>query len=70
MSEVVQKKVNKMSDETQQKDRFWIYVGITLFVIVTGILLVKQSENEKFAPIKQQVQEENAQLNIRVLKDY
>ena len=70
MSEVVQKKVNKMSDETQQKDRFWIYVGITVFVIVTGILLIKQSENEKFAPIKQQVQEENAQLNIRVLKDY
>jgi hypothetical protein len=45
-------------------------VGITVFVIVTGILLIKQSENEKFAPIKQQVEEENAQLNIRVLKNY
>ena len=54
----------------QQKDKFWLYVGITMFVIVTGILLIKQSENEKFAPIKQQVQEENAQLNIRVLKNY
>ena len=70
MSQVIQQKVNKMSDVEQQKDRFWIYVGITVFVIVTGILLNKQSENEKFAPIKQQVQEENAQLNIRVLKDY
>ena len=70
MSEVIQQKVNKMSEVEQQKDRFWIYVGITVFVIVTGILLIKQSENEKFAPIKQQVQEENAQLNIRVLKDY
>jgi hypothetical protein len=70
MSQVAQKKVIKMSDVEQQKDRFWIYVGITVFVIVTGILLIKQSENEKFAPIKQQVQEENAQLNIRVLKDY
>jgi len=70
MSQVAQQKVNKMSDIEQQKDRFWIYVGITVFVIVTGILLIKQSENEKFAPIKQQVQEENAQLNIRVLKDY
>ena len=70
MSQVAQQKVTKMSDEVQQKDRFWIYVGITVFVIVTGILLIKQSENEKFAPIKQQVQEENAQLNIRVLKDY
>jgi hypothetical protein len=54
----------------QQKDKFWLYVGITIFVIVTGILLIKQSENEKFAPIKQQVEEENAQLNIRVLKNY
>jgi len=70
MSQVAQRKVSKMSDVEQQKDRFWIYVGITVFVIVTGILLIKQSENEKFAPIKQQVQEENAQLNIRVLKDY
>jgi cytochrome b subunit of formate dehydrogenase len=70
MSQVIQQKVNKMSDVEQQKDKFWIYVGITVFVIVTGILLIKQSENEKFAPIKQQVQEENAQLNIRVLKDY
>ena len=70
MSEVIQQKVNKMSEVEQQKDRFWIYVGVTVFVIVTAILVIKQSENEKFAPIKQQVQEENAQLNIRVLKNY
>jgi hypothetical protein len=56
-----------MIEEVQQKDKFWLYVGITVFIIVTGILLIKQSENEKFAPIKQQVQEENAQMNIRVL---
>ena len=56
-----------MKEETQQKDQFWLYVGITVFVIVTGILLIKQSENEKFAPIKQLVEEENAQMNIRVL---
>ncbi|MDD1613530.1 MAG: hypothetical protein LUP98_02625 [Methylococcaceae bacterium] len=56
-----------MSEETQQKDRFWLYVGVTVIVILTGILLIKQSENEKFAPIKQQVEEENAQMNIRVL---
>jgi len=56
-----------MTEVTQQKDRFWIYVSIAVFVIVAGILLIKQSENEKFAPIKQQVEEENAQMNIRVL---
>ena len=70
MSQIAEQKVSKMSDVEQQKDRFWIYVGVTVFVIVTAILVIKQSENEKFAPIKQQVQEENAQLNIRVLKDY
>ncbi len=63
MSEIAQ----QQKEVTQQKDRFWIYVGITVFVIVTGILLIKQSENEKFAPIKQQVEQENALMNIRVL---
>ena len=70
MSEVIQQKVNNMNEVEQQKDRFWIYVAITVFVIVAAILVIKQSENEKFAPIKQQVQEENSQLNIRVLKNY
>ena len=54
-------------EEVQQKDKFWLYVGFTLFVILTGIFMVKQSENDKFAPIKQQLEEENAQMNIRVL---
>jgi hypothetical protein len=56
-----------MKKESQQKDQFWLYVSITVFVIVAGILLIKKSENEKFAPIKQQLAEENAQMNIRVL---
>ena len=56
-----------MIEEAQQKDKFWWYVGITVFVIVVGILMVKQAENEKFAPIKQQADEEKALMNIRVL---
>ncbi len=56
-----------MIEEIQKKDLFWLYVGVTVFVIVTGIFMIKQSENEKFAPIKQQLDEENAQMNIRVL---
>lgn len=56
-----------MIEEAQQKDKFWLYVGFTMFVIVAGILMVKQAENEKFAPIKQQVEEEKALMNIRVL---
>jgi hypothetical protein len=61
--------VEKMSEEEQAKDKFWLYVGGTVFAIVTVIFLIKQSENEKFAPIKQQVEQENAQMNIRVLSD-
>jgi hypothetical protein len=56
-----------MSEETQKKDRFWLYVGSTVFVILAAIAMIKQSENEKFAPIKQQVEEEHALMNIRVL---
>ncbi len=56
-----------MSEETQQKDRFWHYVTATVIIIVSVIILIKQSENEKFAPIKQQLEEENAQMNIRIL---
>ncbi len=59
-----------MSEQEQTKDKFWLTVGGTMFVIITAIMLIKQNENDKFAPIKQQVQEENAQMNIRVLKDY
>jgi hypothetical protein len=57
----------KMSDETQTKDRFWLYVSGTIFSLVVVIAMVKQSETEKFAPIKQQLEEEAAQMNIRVL---
>jgi len=56
-----------MSGQELKKDKFWQYVGGTLFLIIAGIAMVKQSENEKFAPIKQQIEEENALMNIRVL---
>lgn len=56
-----------MNEEAQKQDKFWLYVGCTLFVILASIAMIKQSENEKFAPIKQQIDEENAQMNIRVL---
>jgi hypothetical protein len=56
-----------MNEETQQKDRFWLYVGAITLALVTVLIMVKKSEDEKFAPIKQQVEEEIAQMNIRVL---
>lgn len=56
-----------MSEEAQTKDKFWLYVGGTVFALLVTIAMVKQSETEKFAPIKQQLEEEAAQMNIRVL---
>lgn len=56
-----------MTEETQTKDKFWLYVGCTVFALLVTIGMVKQSENEKFSPIKQQLEEETAQMNIRVL---
>ncbi len=56
-----------MSEEEQTKDRFWVYVGGTVFALLVTIAMVKQSETEKFAPIKQQLEEETALMNIRVL---
>jgi hypothetical protein len=56
-----------MNEEAQQKDRFWLYVSAIALVLVTVLGMVKKNEDEKFAPIKQQVEEEIAQMNIRVL---
>ena len=56
-----------MEKKTQTKDNFWLYVGCTVFALVVVIAMVKQSENEKFSPIKQQIEDEKALMNIRVL---
>lgn len=51
-------------------DYFWVYVlGFTI-ALVGVIALVKLSESEKYAPIKQQLAEDARQMNIRVLRDY
>lgn len=56
-----------MNEVAQQKDKFWLYVGAITLTLVTVLILVKMSEDEKFAPIKQQVEEELRQMNVRVL---
>lgn len=53
--------------ENQKSDKFWLIVGAIALTLVTALILVKKSENDKFAPIKQQLNEENQQMNIRVL---
>jgi hypothetical protein len=56
-----------MERDAHTKDKFWLYVGCTVLALVVVIAMVKQSENEKFSPIKQQIEHEKALLNIRVL---
>lgn len=56
-----------MNEENQTKDKFWLYVAGTVITLLVVIGMVKQSENEKFEPIKQQLEEETKLMNIRVL---
>jgi hypothetical protein len=57
-----------MDEEPKIKDKFWLYVSCTIFVIITAIFMRKQSENDKFTTIKKQLNEEIAMMNIRALK--
>jgi hypothetical protein len=56
-----------MDKEEHIKDKFWLYVGCTVFALVVVIAMIKQSEDDKFSPIKQQIEEEKNLMNIRVL---
>jgi hypothetical protein len=56
-----------MTEEIQEKDNFILYVVLIAAIFVGGLLIVKSSESDKFAPIKAQVAEESRLMNIRVL---
>ena len=58
------------TEQQEEKDHFWFYIGGLAVFLITIILVVKKTETDKFAPIKALVNEENASMNIRVLKDY
>jgi formate hydrogenlyase subunit 3/multisubunit Na+/H+ antiporter MnhD subunit len=60
-----------MNEETENKDYFILYIALTAAVLIGVLLMVKSSENDKFAPIKAQLVEERNLMDIRVLKqDY
>lgn len=58
------------ADTEVEKDNFWFYVGTLAVLLITVVLMVKQTETEKFVPIKELVNEELNSMNIRVLKNY
>ena len=57
-----------MSEETS-KDYSVYYIAAAALMCVVVIVAVKLAENDKFAPIKQQQDEELAQMNIRVISN-
>jgi len=58
-----------MTQQTPEKDNFVLYLSLATIALVGVLLAVKLNENEKFAPIKQQLEEENKQMNIRVIRE-
>lgn len=58
-----------MNQQTPEKDNFVLYLSLATIALVGVLLAVKLNENEKFAPIKQQLEEENKQMNIRVIRE-
>ena len=56
-----------MSEETKAKDNFTLYVALVAAVFISVLLVVKSSEDDKFAPIKKLQEDEYRQMNIRVL---
>jgi hypothetical protein len=58
-----------MNQQTPEKDNFVLYLSLATIALVGVLLAVKLNENEKFAPIKQQLDEENRLMNIRVIKE-
>ena len=56
-----------MTEEIKEKDNFILYTVLVAVIFIGALLVVKSSENDKFAPIKAQVNEELRLMNIRVL---
>ena len=56
-----------MTGQIKEKDHFVLYVALAVVIAIGVLLAVKLTENEKFAPIKEQLREESKQINIRVL---
>ena len=58
-------------EETKEKDYFILYIALIAAVLIGVLLMIKSSENDKFAPIKAQLVEENNLMDIRVTRqDY
>ncbi len=59
-----------MTEDIKEKDYFILYIALTAAVLISVLLAIKSSENDKFAPIREQINQELQLMDIRVLKDY
>mgnify|MGYP000636153064 CR=1 FL=1 len=59
-----------MTEVTKEKDYSMLYIALAAIIFISVLLVVKSSESDKFAPIKEQLDEENRLMNIRVLNNY
>ncbi|MGZ4960052.1 MAG: hypothetical protein ACXV7J_12415 [Methylomonas sp.] len=59
----------QIKEEEQEKDNFVLYVVLVTVVVIGAIFAVKLSENQKFEPIKEQLEEEHRLMNIRVISE-
>jgi len=62
-------RIKIMAEEVQEKDKSILYIALFASIFVGVLLMVKSSEADKFAPIKEQVKEELRLMNIRVLNE-
>ena len=61
----------KMNEQViEKKDNFWLYVIVIASLLIMVAVLLKINESQKFAQIKQWQNEEQTEMNIRILRDY
>lgn len=58
------------TEQKKERDYFWFYIAVPLVALVMGILYLKKSDSEQYAPMKQLMKDEKESMNIQVLKDY
>ncbi len=56
-----------INENIKEKDYSIIYIALVAIIAIGVLLAVKSSEADKFAPIKEQLNEEHRLMNIRVL---
>jgi uncharacterized protein (UPF0333 family) len=49
-----------MTQQAQEKDHFWIYVGALIIAVIVALVLVKSSEHEKYATAAKAIAEDAA----------